>query len=208
MPGLGKGFRWCQKVTKSPLKLNNSLRSTVDSYRSLLTSLGSTQLPDKSVIPALETVGEADWNRNSECEGEGLQFYSQQAAQKARLPLSPDFKTNVCGICKKTHNQHLLAHCDTCRLHYHLSCLSPPLTRMPKKSKLYGWSCSECYPNSSSGEDAVVDDDEDTSDATRMRNRKREGWRGVKSSCCELKKFQWFRNGVAGLHLSKDCLGF
>lgn len=49
-----------------------------------------------------------------------------------------------CGICKRCNDQHLLAKCDTCHLHYHLGCLNPPLTRHPKKSKLYGWQCSEC----------------------------------------------------------------
>ncbi|CAD6999351.1 PHD finger protein 14 [Ceratitis capitata] len=53
-------------------------------------------------------------------------------------------QTFECGICKRTSDQHLLAKCDTCKLHYHLSCLNPPLTRHPKKSKLYGWQCSEC----------------------------------------------------------------
>lgn len=51
---------------------------------------------------------------------------------------------NECGICRQHRDQHLLAKCDTCHLYYHLNCLNPPLTRLPKKSKLYGWQCSEC----------------------------------------------------------------
>lgn len=46
---------------------------------------------------------------------------------------------NECGICRLKTDQHLLAKCDTCHLYYHLGCLKPPLTRLPKKSKLYGW---------------------------------------------------------------------
>lgn len=46
---------------------------------------------------------------------------------------------NKCGICGRTNYQHLLAKCDTCYLYYHLGCLNPPLTRMPKKTKLFGW---------------------------------------------------------------------
>ncbi|EDW12962.1 PHD finger protein 14 [Drosophila mojavensis] len=53
-----------------------------------------------------------------------------------------------CGICKRNNDQHLLVKCDTCNLHYHLGCLNPPLTRPPKKSKLYGWQCSECCDKS------------------------------------------------------------
>lgn len=44
-----------------------------------------------------------------------------------------------CGICKKNQDQHLLLLCDTCKLHYHLGCLDPPLTRMPKKTKNSYW---------------------------------------------------------------------
>lgn len=44
-----------------------------------------------------------------------------------------------CGICSRSTDQHLLAKCDTCHLYYHLGCLNPPLTRMPKKTKLMGW---------------------------------------------------------------------
>ncbi|GAB0092811.1 PHD finger protein 14 [Sergentomyia squamirostris] len=49
-----------------------------------------------------------------------------------------------CGICKRCNDQHLLAKCDTCHFYYHLGCLNPPLSRHPKKCKLYGWQCSEC----------------------------------------------------------------
>lgn len=55
-----------------------------------------------------------------------------------------------CGICRQRRDQHLLAKCDTCHLYYHLNCLNPPLTRLPKKSKLYGWQCSECDKTSDS----------------------------------------------------------
>lgn len=55
-----------------------------------------------------------------------------------------------CGICAKRTDQHLLAKCDTCQLHYHLGCLHPPLQRHPKKSKLYGWQCSECVKSDDS----------------------------------------------------------
>ena len=49
---------------------------------------------------------------------------------------------------------------------------------MPKKSEHYGWSCSECYPDSSDSNaelSNVYDDDlEGGSDAaTQKRNRKR-----------------------------------
>lgn len=45
----------------------------------------------------------------------------------------------TCGICSQTEDQHLLAKCDECHNYYHLGCLDPPLTRMPKKTKQCGW---------------------------------------------------------------------
>lgn len=56
----------------------------------------------------------------------------------AMLLVSADC-VNRCGICRQTTDQHLLAKCDSCHKHYHLGCLDPPLTRMPKKTKLMGW---------------------------------------------------------------------
>ncbi|XP_022181600.1 PHD finger protein 14-like isoform X2 [Myzus persicae] len=64
---------------------------------------------------------------------------------------------NKCGICSHTNDQHLLAKCDTCCLYYHLRCLSPPLTRMPKKTKLCGWQCSDCENTNSNSDQKIVD---------------------------------------------------
>ncbi|XP_058127231.1 PHD finger protein 14 [Anopheles ziemanni] len=63
---------------------------------------------------------------------------------------------NECGICKRCQDQHLLAKCDTCHLYYHLGCLNPPLTRHPKKSKLYGWQCSECDRSDDSNPESII----------------------------------------------------
>lgn len=72
---------------------------------------------------------------------------------------------NECGICHQRRDQHLLAKCDTCHLYYHLNCLNPPLTRLPKKSKLYGWQCSEC--------DKTSDSDVDVKEKGARRSRTR-----------------------------------
>ena len=47
--------------------------------------------------------------------------------------------TLQCSVCDSTEQQHLLAVCDTCRRAYHISCLDPPLTKVPKKSAKWGW---------------------------------------------------------------------
>lgn len=67
-------------------------------------------------------------------EGRVLSSQAHDQNYKSELTLR-----HQCGICRRSTNQHLLAKCDTCHLHYHLSCLSPPLSRMPKKTKLMGW---------------------------------------------------------------------
>ena len=45
----------------------------------------------------------------------------------------------ACDICKKSHDSHLMASCDTCNKHYHIGCLDPPLSKVPKKSAKWGW---------------------------------------------------------------------
>ncbi|XP_045103809.1 uncharacterized protein LOC123499603 isoform X2 [Portunus trituberculatus] len=64
---------------------------------------------------------------------------------------------NRCRVCQLTKEQHLLIECDTCGHYYHLSCLDPPLTRMPKKTKQMGWQCSDCCKSSDSDKAPEVD---------------------------------------------------
>ncbi|XP_074114675.1 PHD finger protein 14 [Cotesia typhae] len=98
-------------------------------------------------------------------EGRVLSSQAMELTQKPELTLR-----HQCGICRRATNQHLLAKCDTCHLHYHLSCLNPPLSRMPKKTKLMGWQCSECDKESSGSEIEHVD----TSAPRKLRHCKDE----------------------------------
>ncbi|CAL8297244.1 unnamed protein product [Lota lota] len=77
-----------------------------------------------------------------------------------------------CGICKKNQDQHLLLLCDTCKLYYHLGCLEPPLTRMPKKTKNSYWQCSECDQASSDEADIAM---ETLPDGTKRSRRQIRG---------------------------------
>ncbi|XP_028819909.1 PHD finger protein 14 isoform X2 [Denticeps clupeoides] len=77
-----------------------------------------------------------------------------------------------CGICKKNQDQHLLLLCDTCKLRYHLGCLDPPLTRMPKKTKNSYWQCSECDQASSDEADIAM---ETLPDGTKRSRRQIKG---------------------------------
>ncbi|KAL3318290.1 PHD finger protein 14 [Cichlidogyrus casuarinus] len=49
-----------------------------------------------------------------------------------------------CSVCNKAEDQHLIAICDTCKKSYHINCLSPPLSRVPKRSTRWLWQCCFC----------------------------------------------------------------
>lgn len=42
-------------------------------------------------------------------------------------------------MCELPDSEYSMAYCDTCGGYYHLACLSPPLTKMPKKTAKFGW---------------------------------------------------------------------
>ncbi|XP_042219745.1 uncharacterized protein LOC121864666 isoform X2 [Homarus americanus] len=71
--------------------------------------------------------------------------------------VSGSLTLNRCRVCQLTKEQHLQIECDTCGHYYHLSCLDPPLTRMPKKTKQMGWQCSDCCKSSDSDKAPEVD---------------------------------------------------
>lgn len=75
-----------------------------------------------------------------------------------------------CGICQKCTDQHTMALCDHCSLHYHFTCLDPPLTRMPRKTKFGGWQCSEC---TSKEEESPDEDEETAADDSQSASRRR-----------------------------------
>jgi len=79
---------------------------------------------------------------------------------------------NKCTKCKSVDDQHLLALCGTCRNYYHLACVDPPLTRMPKKSDNFSWQCTEC---DSSDEDSEISDNtpEGSTDGKLRKKRNR-----------------------------------
>ena len=95
-----------------------------------------------------------------------LIFQSQQQSQES-------FKLKECGICHEHKDQHLLALCDRCRLHFHLFCLDPPLSRMPKKSRFGGWQCSDCTDkvrqNQLIDHTFIVNEDEEGDRSVRRR---------------------------------------
>uniref|UniRef100_A0A915DLD7 PHD-type domain-containing protein n=1 Tax=Ditylenchus dipsaci TaxID=166011 RepID=A0A915DLD7_9BILA len=108
------------------------------------------------------------------------------------LVISPDksfpsilesIRMHKCHTCEKITDQHLLILCDTCKHHYHIGCLDPPLKRMPTQRKNCGFECSDCACPSTSEEELEKiktkqeeedeEEGENASVASRRKVRKR-----------------------------------
>ncbi|KAK1134456.1 hypothetical protein K0M31_007242 [Melipona bicolor] len=172
---LDRRYDEVMKDNEEQIRVNVTLKEKIEMYHQMLQSSGYmkplpqiTDLAKPRIAPTLGTglgvptaaalkmgvgfplpVGKGTEGVR---EGRVLSSQAQDQNHKGELTLR-----HQCGICRRSTNQHLLAKCDTCHLHYHLSCLSPPLSRMPKKTKLMGWQCSECDKESSGSEVERVD---------------------------------------------------
>ena len=121
------------------------LRTSEELYRTLLSAICPAKALPKAPKPK-ESSG-----------GIGAASQAVPSSGGGKSSSSESVSVNECGVCAKTSAQHLMAHCDTCKKHYHLGCLNPPLTRMPKKTQLYGWECSQCAKDTSSEDEKAVD---------------------------------------------------
>ncbi|XP_063308488.1 PHD finger protein 14 isoform X1 [Pelobates fuscus] len=141
-------------------KLENEQEKLHIEYNKFCESLDDLQ----NVNSNLRNEGQNLWVMMSKIVGQKPNIPVILRAPKERKPSKREGGTQKtlplpavlysCGICKKNHDQHLLLLCDTCKLNYHLGCLDPPLTRMPKKTKNSYWQCSECDQAGSSDLDA------------------------------------------------------
>ncbi|XP_047239460.1 PHD finger protein 14 isoform X2 [Girardinichthys multiradiatus] len=136
-----------------------------------------------NVNGTLRSEGQALWALLGGIVGQKLSTPAILKAPKERKPSKKEGGTPgkssslpailySCGICKKNQDQHLLVLCDTCKLYYHLGCLEPPLTRMPKKTKNSYWQCSECDQASSDEADIAM---ETLPDGTKRSRRQIKG---------------------------------
>ena len=64
---------------------------------------------------------------------------SEKSADKTKDEDNLFIVLNKCEICKLRNNQHLLIQCDSCKQHFHINCLDPPLSRVPKKGEKWLW---------------------------------------------------------------------
>ncbi|XP_053570073.1 PHD finger protein 14 isoform X2 [Bombina bombina] len=141
-------------------KLENEQEKLHIEYNKLCEALDDLQ----NVNSNLRNEGQTLWNFMGKIIGQKTNIPAILRAPKERKPSKREGGTQKtstlpailysCGICKKNNDQHLLLLCDTCKLNYHLGCLDPPLTRMPKKTKNSYWQCSECDQAGSSDMEA------------------------------------------------------
>ncbi|XP_061520617.1 PHD finger protein 14 isoform X1 [Phycodurus eques] len=146
--------RLCESLEEL-LNVNGDLRSEGQAMWTLLGDILGQELNTPAVLKAPK-------ERKSSKKEEGTQ------GKPSSLPAI----LYSCGICKKNQDQHLLVLCDTCKLYYHLGCLEPPLTRMPKKTKNSYWQCSECDQASSDEADIAM---ETLPDGTKRSRRQIKG---------------------------------
>jgi len=58
---------------------------------------------------------------------------------KNSVPVKEEVPVISCVACSESNDPHLMVLCDTCNNHYHISCVDPPLKKMPKKTSKWGW---------------------------------------------------------------------
>jgi hypothetical protein len=163
---------------KHHVKELHSQKSTLENQESALHNKYEQLLKDvlnmQSSNSELQEKGELLWNTVNSLASRRLRWsgavyfqqYMKLSPKKSNSSSCPSIFSR-CDTCKKTHNQHLLVKCDLCHKQHHLGCLDPPLTRMPKKTKLQGWHCSTCVGQSSSSED----NDNIADEPRRLRNK-------------------------------------
>ncbi|XP_052803478.1 PHD finger protein 14-like isoform X2 [Mya arenaria] len=141
-----------RELEKQHVKLRKQDATLRQQYDQLLKDSSRTEGPGMTVLEQ----GQQLWALLSDLAENPLPMPSMFVAKKSTMTSakkevvrSPTAVINQCGKCGLSHDQHLLAKCDMCHLWYHLACLEPPLTRMPKKTSRWGWQCSECARSSS-----------------------------------------------------------
>lgn len=107
--------------------------------------------------------------------------FNNTTSKRAYIKRKPSFTGPTisldaeCSTCHLKTNSHLLVECDTCKTYYHINCLEPPLSTVPKKSKLYGWECAICVRKKDSDyedEEQEAESDNETNKRPLRRERK------------------------------------
>jgi hypothetical protein len=174
-------------VTKSKLPsfdqllLNINSEKKEESSHSIVVDIDedSNNLMNISSINSTTSRRSSTTNLTQLNSSKSIRTYTKRKSSFCANIISLD---SECTICKQKSNSHLLVECDTCKKIYHINCLEPPLSAVPKKSKLYGWECAKCVRKKDSdyeeGEDEKItadqnNDEEDLTPTKRLLRRER-----------------------------------
>ncbi|CAC14404.2 PHD-type domain-containing protein [Caenorhabditis elegans] len=92
----------------------------------------------------------------------------QSCSRSSPAIIAPKKMNYTCVVCRKSTEQHKQTQCDECHKSYHIGCLSPPLTRLPKRNN-FGWICHECNESSDSEQEIIPEASESTTRSVRSR---------------------------------------
>uniref|UniRef100_A0A183CH46 PHD-type domain-containing protein n=1 Tax=Globodera pallida TaxID=36090 RepID=A0A183CH46_GLOPA len=95
-----------------------------------------------NTVAKTKTGPAADDNNNA--GGDAAQTMSKTVTKSVVNAAAVPPLFSQCHKCQKATDAHRLVYCDTCKCHYHIGCLDPPLVKMPAKSKFSRFECSDC----------------------------------------------------------------
>ncbi|KAF2348317.1 Zinc finger PHD-finger [Trinorchestia longiramus] len=160
-PGPGGGRETRRLITKAAAKMiaDPPLSVFGDVLGPRVSSGTPDQLPTSPVVSAAppSSTGDTDASLPTIPRHTPIPGLPTTPPSKVVTPVQDPEGRRRCSVCRQTSDQHLQILCDTCALYYHLCCLDPPLTRMPKKTKQMGWQCSDCCRSSDSEKLPEVD---------------------------------------------------
>lgn len=155
------------ELIKQNLALKNEEAGLRERYNSIKDIVGKLKLETDTLIKearALQKSVTATTGKqyNLPLQMEQLIARCSNARNKSPVKSSKSAtktsSTYGCGKCGTVKDQHLLALCDTCHSYFHIYCLDPPLTRVPKKTKFGGWQCSDCSERDEEEQEEAIEE--------------------------------------------------
>lgn len=141
------------ELTNQNLTLKNEEETLRDKFNSIKEIVAKLRLDCEGLIKEARTLQKmvsATTGKQYSLPLQMEQLIARCNNSKGKSPIKSSKTSNKtsstygCGKCGTVKDQHLLALCDTCHAYFHIYCLDPPLTRVPKKTKFGGWQCSDC----------------------------------------------------------------
>jgi hypothetical protein len=136
-----------KKAKKTPIEMKGKAEKSMPSFVEKATEAKMTEE---------ERRGQKGKKRNArgkECKAAKKRRKEQKASSFDQGPIAVAHN----GRCQQCGVGGELLCCDQCNLVYHMSCLDPPLKRLPKGD----WFCAECSTYSDSSTDEFTSDSEE-----------------------------------------------